>query len=180
MHLNLRCNSLLPREIRPVLSGCIRVALAAGLALVLASQASAQYGGGGGGTGGGTGTGTGPGYTAPNGGYGSGKAIGIGVGAAAGGAAVLFLALHHSAVTGCVRPGNDGLRLVDDKRNKSYALAADSIALKPGEIVQVKGKKLKDNDGALSFQAKKVVKSLGSCNVDSGVAASQATPPAQK
>ena len=167
--------SLSSRAGGPIVSGCIRVALAAGLALVLASHASAQYGGGGtGGTG--TGGGTGPGYTAPSGGYGSGKAIGIGVGAAAGGAAVLFLALHHSGVTGCVRPGNDGLRLVDEKNNKSYALAPDSIALKPGEIVKVKGKKSSDHDGALSFQAKKVVKSLGSCSVDSGVAASQATP----
>jgi len=182
MHLNLRSNSLLPRKNSRILSACIRVALSAGLALVVASQASAQYGGGTGTGGGmGTGTGTGPGYTTPNGGYGSGKAIGIGVGAAAGGATVLFLALHHhGGITGCVRPGNDGLRLVDEKKNKSYTLASDSIALKPGEIVQVKGKKSADHDGALSFQATKVVKSLGSCNVDSGVAASQATPTAQK
>jgi hypothetical protein len=173
MHLNSRLNSLSPRAI---LSACLRIALAAGLALVLSSQASAQYGGGTGTGGTGTGGGTGPGYTAPSGGYGSGKAIGIGVGAAAGGATVLFLALHHGGVTGCVRPGNDGLRLVDEKNNKSYALAPDSIALKPGEIVKVKGKKSSDQGGALSFQAKKVVKSLGSCSVDSGVAASQATP----
>jgi hypothetical protein len=179
MHPNLKSNSLPGRSGSAILSGCIRVALAVGLALVVASQASAQYGGGTGGTGGGT-AGT-PGYTAPSGGYGSGKAIGIGVGAAAGGATVLFLALHHhGGITGCVRPGNDGLRLVDEKKNKSYALASDSIALKPGEIVQVKGKKSSDHDGVMSFQATKVVKSLGSCSVYSGVAASQATPPAQK
>ena len=177
MHPNLKPHSLPRRTDSAILSGCIRVALAVALVLVVGSQASAQYGGGTGGTGGGT---TGPGYTAPSGGYGSGKAIGIGVGAAAGGATVLFLALHHhGAITGCVRPGNDGLRLVDEKKNKSYALSSDSIALKPGEIVQVKGKKSSDH-GAMSFQATKVVKSLGSCNVDSGVAASQATPPAQR
>ena len=179
MLFNLTANFVPRLNGSKIASVGIRVVLTAGLALVVSAQASAQYGGGGG-TGGGTGTGTGPGYTAPSGGYGSGKAVGIGVGAAAGGAAVLFLALHHSAVTGCVRPGTDGLRLVDEKKNKSYALAADSIALRPGEIVQVKGKKSKDSDGTLSFQAKKVVKSLGSCNVDSGVSASQATSPAQK
>lgn len=181
MHMNLNANPM-PRPTGSFIrTAVIRVGLAAGLALALSSQASAQYGGGGGGgTGGGT-SGT-PGYTAPSGGYGStGKAVGIGVGAAAGGAAVLFLALHHhGAITGCVRPGGDGLRLVDDKKNKSYSLSSDSIALKPGEIVQVKGKKSSDGGGALSFQATKVVKSLGSCNVDSGVAASQAVPPAQK
>ena len=178
MHLKLKSNSVLRGAGSSIFSGIIRVGFAVGLALVVASQASAQYGGGGGGTGGGT-PGT-PGYTAPGGGYGSGKAIGIGVGAAAGGATVLFLVLHHhGAITGCVRPGSDGLRLVDEKKNKSYALASDSIALKPGEIVQVKGKKSSDN-GALSFQATKVVKSLGSCSVDSGVAASQAAPSTQK
>jgi hypothetical protein len=179
MHMNLNANPVLRPTGSFIRTAVIRVGLAAGLALALSSQASAQYGGGGGGTGGGT-SGA-PGYTAPSGGYGStGKAVGIGVGAAAGGAAVLFLALHHhGAITGCVRPGSDGLRLVDDKKNKSYTLSSDSIALKPGEIVQVKGKKSSDG-GALGFQATKVVKSLGSCNVDSGVAASQATPPAQK
>jgi hypothetical protein len=175
MHANLKPHTVPHRTANIVLSGCIRLALAAGLALLVSSQASAQYPGGGTGGTGGTGT---PGYTAPSGGYGSGKAIGIGVGAAAGGAAVLFLALHHhGAITGCVRPGSDGLRIVDEKKNKSYALSSDSIALKPGEIVQVTGKKTAEQGGALSFQAKKVVKSLGSCNVDSGVAASQVTPP---
>jgi hypothetical protein len=182
MHPNLNLNPPPRRTSNLILSGCIRVALAAGLALVLANQASAQYGGGGSGTGGTGGTSGTPGYTAPSGGYSStGKAVGIGVGAAAGGAAVLFLALHHhGAITGCVRPGSDGLRIVDEKKNKSYMLSSDSIALKPGEIVQVKGKKSSDHDGALGFQATKVVKSLGSCSVDSGLAASQATSSAQK
>jgi len=68
-----------------------------------------------GGTGGGT-------YTAPGGGYGSsGKAIGIGVGAAAG-AGLLYLALHHSSVTGCVQPGAGP---------KTYVLAESPSALAP-------------------------------------------------
>ena len=151
-----------------------RWALPVGLTLVLSCQALAQYPGGGG-TGMGTGS-TGPGYTPPNGGYGSGKAIGIAAGAAAG-VGVLFLALHRGgAVTGCVRPTSDGLRLVDEKQNKTYLIAPESIALKPGEVVQVKGKKSTDRNGISSFQAKKVVKSLGTCSVDSGLSPTQSSP----
>ena len=112
----------------------------------------------------GTGTPGTPGYVAPKSGYGSGKAIGIGVGAAAAGAGVLFLALHHrGGVTGCVQKTDDGVRLVDDKKNKSYALEAGSVDLKAGDRVELKGKKSSGNGGAEMFEPTKVVKSLGSC-----------------
>lgn len=147
-----------------------RLAVAVGLTVLVSSQALAQYGGGGGMGGTGTGTSGSPTYTAPSGGYGNGKAIGIGVGAAAGGAGALFLVLHHrGAVTGCVSPSSDGLRLVDEKKNKTYTLAPDSIALQAGELVQVKGKKSTDQDGSSSFQATKLLKSMGSCKVDSNL-----------
>ena len=130
------------------------------VALLATGRASAQYGGGTGSMGG-TGGGT---YTAPGGGYGSsGKAIGIGVGAAAG-AGLLFLALHHSSVTGCVQPGEDGLRFVDEKKNTSYSLAAGEVSLKAGQHVQLQGKKSKSTSGGETFVAKKLVKDLGSCN----------------
>jgi hypothetical protein len=141
----------------------LRIALGVCLTAFLASSALAQYGGG---PGMGTGTGTPgtPGYVAPKSGYGSGKAIGIGVGAAAAGAGVLFLAMHHhGAVTGCVRQTEDGLRLVDEKKNKSYALESGSVDLKPGDRVELKGKKSSGNGGAQMFEPTKVVKSLGSC-----------------
>lgn len=138
----------------------LRIALGICLTTFLASSARAQYGGG---TGMGTGTPGTPGYVAPSGGYGSGKAIGIGVGAAAG-VGVLFLALHHrGAVTGCVRQTDDGLRLVDEKKNKSYALGSGSVDLKPGDRVELKGKKSTGNGGAEMFEPTRVVKSLGSC-----------------
>jgi hypothetical protein len=141
----------------------LRIALGICLTTVLASSALAQYGGGGMGTG----TPGTPGYVAPKSGYGSGKAIGIGVGAAAAGAGVLFLALHHhGAVTGCVRQTDDGLRLVDEKNNKSYALEAGSVDVKPGDRVELKGKKSSGNGGAQMFEPTKVVKSLGSCSAE--------------
>lgn len=147
-----------------IMRQALRIALGICLTTVLASSALAQYGGG---TGMGTGTPGTPGYVAPKSGYGSGKAIGIGVGAAAAGAGVLFLALHHhGAVTGCVRQTEDGLRLVDEKKNKSYTLEAGSVDVKPGDRVELKGKKSSGNSGAEMFEPTKVVKSLGSCGAE--------------
>jgi hypothetical protein len=162
-------NTLKTNEIRRLekarfIGQIVRMALGVCLATLLASSAFAQYGGGG--TGMGTGTPGTPGYVAPKNGYGSGKAIGIGVGAAAG-VGVLFVALHHhGAVTGCVQQTDDGLRLVDEKKNKSYALEPGSVDLKAGDRVELKGKKSSGNGGAQMFEPTKVVKSLGSCNTE--------------
>jgi hypothetical protein len=155
--------------------GCIQLGVAICLTLLLTGPASAQYGGGGAGSGG-TGTSGTPGYVPPKGGYGSGAAIGIGAGAAAG-VGALYLVLHHrGAVTGCVRSTDDGMALVDDKRNKSYSIIPGGIALKPGERLQLRGKK-STNAGVANFQAKKVVRDLGTCNAES--AASPAHSSAQ-
>ena len=162
-----------PRTRHSVTKGFVRVALSLSFVLVAAVQVSAQYGGGGGMTGG-TGTPGTPGYVAPSSGYGSGKAIGIGVGAAAGGAGVLFLALHHrGVVSGCVQPADDGLRLVDEKNKKSYVLATNALILKPGQHVELKGQKSKNEAGVQTFEAKKLVKDLGSCGASASVAKTQ-------
>jgi hypothetical protein len=148
-----------------IIGQVVRVALGICLTAFLASSAFAQYGGGG--TGMGSGTPGTPGYVAPKTGYGSGKAIGIGVGAAAAGAGVLFFAMHHhGTVTGCVRQSDDGLRLVDEKKNKSYALEPGSVDVKAGDRVELKGKKSTGNGGSAMFEPTKVVKSLGSCSAE--------------
>jgi hypothetical protein len=152
-------------EKRRILGSAVRIGLGICLTVMLASSALAQYGGGG--MGGGSGTPGTPGYVAPKSGYGSGKAIGIGVGAAAAGAGTLFLVMHNrGAVTGCVRQTDDGLRLVDEKKNKSYALEAGSMGLKPGDRVQLKGKKSSGDGGAQMFEPTKVVKNLGTCGAE--------------
>lgn len=151
----------------------VRLVLASSLALFAAGQAAAQYGGGGGGTGGGgTGTGT---YTAPPGGYSSAaKGAGIGAGAAAG-VGVLFLAMHyHGRVTGCVQPADDGMRLLDEKNKKTYALVPGDVYLKPGERVLLKGKASKGDGGTQTFTAKKLIKDLGSCSASPSTASSSA------
>lgn len=153
----------------------LRVAVLLSLALLAAGRASAQYGGGSGGAGG-TGTSGSGGYVAPSGGYGSGKAIGIGVGAGAGaGAGILYLALrNHGVVTGCVQPGDDGLRLVDEKqKNKSYALIPGAVILKSGERVALKGQKSKSDSGVQTLEVRKLVKDLGSCSAPTAVAQTQ-------
>ena len=140
----------------------VRLVLALSLVLLAAGQAAAQYGGGGG-TGGG-GTGGGGTYTAPPGGYSStAKGAGIGAGAAAG-VGALFLAMHyHGRVTGCVQPADDGMRLLDEKNKKTYALVPGDVYLKPGERVLLKGKTSKSDGGAQTFTAKKLIKDLGTC-----------------
>lgn len=164
-----------PRSLERFLTGNLaRLALAFSLALFAAGQAAAQYPGGGGTGGGGTGGGT---YTAPPGGYSSAaKGAGIGAGAAAG-VGALFLAMHyHGRVTGCVQPADDGLRLVDEKNKKTYALVPGDTYLKPGERVLLKGKTSKSDDGTQTFTAKKLIKDLGSCGASpsaSSAAASQ-------
>lgn len=166
-----RINCLSGVDQASLLRNALRLALGICLTAALSATASAQYGGGGMGTG----TPGTPGYVPPKSGYGNGKAIGIGVGAAAGGAAVLFLALHHhGAVTGCVRKTDDGLALVDDKKNKSYSLEASSVALNPGDRVELKGKKSSGNSGNEMFEATKVVKNLGSCSAEPAAAAATA------
>ena len=49
------------------------------------------------------------------------------------------------------------------KDKKAYALSGDSAALKAGERVTVKGKKVKDCSGKTSFQVEKLIKDFGGC-----------------
>jgi hypothetical protein len=154
------------RQLRRFLSrNFVPVVLGLSLLFLTAGQAAAQYGGGGGTGGSGNGT-----YVPPKGGYSSATGAAIGAGAAAG-AGALFLALHyHGRVTGCVQPGANGLRLLDDKNSKSYALVPGDVSLKPGQRVLLKGKRSKGDADTQTFTAKKLIKDLGSC--DASLAAS--------
>lgn len=139
------------------ITNLVRIVVGISVALVATSHAAAQYGGPGGT--GGTGT------SSSGGGYGSstGKAVGIGVGAAAGAGLLIYALHHHAGMTGCVQPAEDGLRIVDEKNNVSYALVPGDVSVKAGQRVQLQGKKSKTDVGAQTFAAKKLVKDLGSC-----------------
>jgi hypothetical protein len=119
-------------------------------ALFLTIPAFAQYSGG-------SGTPT----------YGAGKTVAVGAVAAGAGAGILYLTLHHRGLlTGCVQGGNSALRLVDDKKHQSFSLLPGSTDLKPGEQVELRGKKTKDEEGNPSFQVSRVVKNLGACSTE--------------
>lgn len=129
--------------------------------LALSAQAFAQYGGGsmGGGTTGSNGV-----YTAPKGGYGS---TGAAVGAAAAvgaGVGIAYLVLrNHRTLVGCVQPSTEGVKLMNEKDQRTYALLASNVSLNPGERVALCGKKSKDDAGEPTFRVAKLVKDYGSC-----------------
>ena len=141
----------------------LRASIAAALIVDFSSLAVAQYPPGGGGGGGGMP----PTYT-PHGGYGS---KGPAIAGAAGGAAALGGLLywrHHTPakLEGCV--GGDGDKLVSDKDNQTYSLTnKQGETLKPGERVEVVGKKSKNEAGEPTFEVRKMSKDLGSCTATS-------------
>ena len=98
----------------------------------------------------------------------NGEIVGIIAGVAAGLTVVGVLVYHqthkHASITGCVASGAEGLTLQNEKDKRVYALSGDSAALKAGERVTVKGKKVKDSTGKPSFQVDRLTKDFGSCN----------------
>jgi len=138
----------------------LRASIATALILGFSSLAAAQYPGGGGGGGGMPGS---PGYT-PHGTYSS---KGPAIAAAAGGAAALGGFLYwrhhtHAKLEGCL--AGDGDKLVSDKDNQTYSLTnKQTETLKPGERVEVVGKKSKNEAGEPTFEVRKMSKDLGSC-----------------
>ncbi len=135
--------------------------LAVVLGLAMGGSALAQYGG----SPGGGSTGTTGVYTAPKGGYGSSTGIAVGAAAAAGaGVAVGYLVLRsHRTVVGCVQPSTEGVKLMNEKDQRTYALLASNISLNPGERVALRGKKSKDDSGRPTFDVAKLVKDYGAC-----------------
>ena len=138
----------------------LRATLAMTLVFGVSTLAHAQYPGGG--MGGGSMPGS-PTYT-PHGGYGSNGAVigGIAAGAAAG-AGLLYWRLHnHAKLEGCV--AGDGDKLVSEKDNQTYSLTSkQNEPLKPGERVEVLGKKVKNDSGEPMFEVHKTTMDLGQC-----------------
>ncbi len=131
------------------------VALA--LLVSISGTAVAQYGSGGTGA-----TPTYPGGTRPS--YGSkGAAIGGVAAGAATGAGLLYWKLHHRAkLQGCVAGSGD--RLVDGKDKQTYRLTSrQNETLRPGEHVELLGKKIKDVSGEPTFEVHRMSKDLGQC-----------------
>jgi hypothetical protein len=126
-----------------------RAVVALALLALVPATAIAQYPGGG---------------AAPK--YGSKGAVvgGVAAGAAAG-AGLLYWKLHNRAkLQGCVAGSGD--KLVNEKDNQTYNLTnKQNESLKPGERVELLGKKIKDASGDPTFEVHKMGKDLGQCTV---------------
>jgi len=129
-----------------VLSNLQRVITLALLAFFPAS-AVAQYPGGG---------------AAPK--YGSKGAVigGVVAGAAAGGALIYWKLHNRAKLQGCVTGSGD--KLVNETDNRTYNLTnKQNQSLKPGERVELLGKKAKNASGEPTFEFHKMSKDLGQC-----------------
>jgi len=139
----------------------LRLTLAITLTFAVSTLAVAQYGGGGG-MGGGSMPGA-PTYN-PHRSYSStGKiAGGMAAGAAAVGGFLYWRHHNHAKLQGCVAPGGD--KLINERDSQTYSLTNQQDgSLKPGERVELLGKKAKNDSGEPIFEVHKMSKDLGSC-----------------
>jgi hypothetical protein len=106
-----------------------------------------------------------PGYNPPSGGYHSSTGIAIGAGAAAAvGIGYLVLRNHsHTTVSGCLESTDHVDTLLDSKQNTYTLINSESVLLKAGERVELRGKRVQRNPGELTFEVKGLVKDYGPC-----------------
>ncbi len=135
----------------------IRLGLGIALCVVFSAAAFAQVYG----TGTGTGTTTGT-YSPPKGGYSSATGAAIG-GAAAAGVVIAYLALHKTTLVGCVEQSSEGIKMMNEKDKKTYAIDAKGQDLKTGTKVELKGKTTKDTSGNKVLHVK-AFKEMGPCS----------------
>lgn len=106
-------------------------------------------------------------YNPSTGGYHSSTGIAIGAAAAAG-VGIAYLVLRNHArgnVVGCLqRSDAASTRLVSDNKKSIYTLINnDSVTLKTGERVALKGKKMRQSSGELAFEVHGLAKDYGAC-----------------
>ncbi len=135
----------------------LRTTMATALIVVFSSLAAAQY----------PPMPPGPGNPPymPHGSYSKGPAIAGAAGGAAALGGFLYWRHTHAKLEGCV--AGDGDKLVGDKDKQTYSLTNKGEALKPGEHVEVVGKRSKNQAGEPTFEVRKMSKDLGSCTATS-------------
>jgi hypothetical protein len=92
------------------------------------------------------------------------EVVAAAVGLAAVTSVVLYLTLHKTTITGCLKSteGTSLLTLTSEADNLTYQLI-DGPRLNPGERVKIQGKKKKDKTGNRSFRVKKLNHDYGPC-----------------
>lgn len=132
-----------------IVAMCLRVLTALALVAGLAASSVAQY------------SGSGSGRS-----YGSKGAVigGVAAGVAAGAGLLYWKSRNHEKLQGCVAA--DGGKLVSEKDKQTYNLTNNqNRSLKPGERVEVVGKKSKNTAGEPTFEVRKMSRDLGQCAV---------------
>jgi len=131
-----------PRTLQGMIAGIVLIAFSS-------NPAVAQYPGGG---------------AAPS--YGSKGAVigGVVAGAAVGAGLIYWKSRSHAKLQGCV--AGDGDKLVTEKDKQTYTLTnKQNQSLKPGERVELLGKKTKNAAGEPTFEVHKMSRDLGQCTV---------------
>ena len=92
------------------------------------------------------------------------------VGGLAGGVTVIvfvvyFSAHHGHTLRGCAVSGPDGMELMNEGDQQTYALTGETAVIKAGDRVRVSGKKTKGDPNHRQFVVKKLSKDYGACRV---------------
>jgi len=77
---------------------------------------------------------------------------------------ILYFTVRKPAIVGCIISADGKTILVDERDKRTYALAGDHASLKAGQRVKLKGKKMKEKGGRLTFSVKKIDHDYGACN----------------
>ena len=90
----------------------------------------------------------------------------LAIGAAIGVGVYLAVRPHSRGITGCASSGPNGLQLVSESDQQTYALTGDVSGIKSGERVRLSGKKRKENTAVpRQFLVEKLNKDLAPCTV---------------
>ena len=100
----------------------------------------------------------------------AGPIIGAIVGTAAAAVVATVVVIHYSkkrTITGCVVSVPNGMTITNEKDKQTYTLSGDITAIKPGDRLKLQGKKrrLGDTNKTLDWEARKVVKDFGVCQL---------------
>jgi hypothetical protein len=68
------------------------------------------------------------------------------------------------SITGCVKSAENGMTITDEKDEKVYTLSGNTVGVRPGDRMKLKGKKAKSKgDPALVWVATSVTQDMGAC-----------------
>jgi hypothetical protein len=77
---------------------------------------------------------------------------------------VVYEVRKKRAITGCTASGEGGIVLTDEKDRHAYLLSGNIAAIKPGERMILRGKRIKPNGGqSLGWEIKEIKQDLGLC-----------------